>query len=95
MSGSSNIEGSAPSDIESSSGSSVDSGEGSGERPSLSRALFAFSCSSFLLLFLSRLYFSAFFCVSCAAARWWFAARVSGSGGSETYPLRVSPCERD
>ena len=82
-------------DVESSSGSGVDSGEGSGERPSLSRDLFSFSCSSFLLLFLSWLYFSASFHAFCASTCWRFAARASGSGGSETYPWRLRPYERN
>ena len=73
------------SDEESSSGSGVDSGEGSGWRPSLSRFLFSFSCSSFLLLFLSRVSFSTSFRAFCASACWRFVARVSGSRGFETY----------
>jgi len=57
----------------------------SGERPSLSRLLFSFSWSSFL--FLSRIAFASSFLLFSSCARRWFATRVSGSGGSETYPV--------
>ena len=74
--------------------SGVDSGMVCGERPSFSRLLFSFSCSSFLFLLVLRVSSSSF-CLFSASALRRFAAWVSGSGGSEMYPLRVSPCERD
>ena len=76
-------------------GSGVDSGVVSGERPSLSHLLFSFSCSSLLHLFLSWVAFSSSFLFFSSYARRRFAAWVSGSGGSETYPVRVSPCEHN
>ena len=93
VSGPSGIEGSSSSDEE--SGSGVDSGVASGERPCLSRFLFSFSCSSFIFLFLTLVAFSSSFLFFSAFAHMRFAVRVSGSGGSEVYPLQVSPWERD
>ena len=93
VSGSLDSEKSTSSDEE--SGSGVELGVGSGERPSFSRFLFSLSWSSFLFLFLSLVAFSSSFLLFSASAHRRFAVQVSGSGGSETYPLRVSPCECD
>lgn len=70
------------------------SGVGSGERPSFYCLLFFFSCSSTLLLFLSRVRFASSFRTFCALACSRFAAWVLRTGGFEGYPLRDNPYKR-
>jgi hypothetical protein len=53
--------------------------------------MFSFSWSSFLSLFLRWVAFTVSFLFFSTCPHRRFVARVSGSGGLETYPMWVSP----
>ena len=65
-----------------------------GDLPCFSRARFSFSCRSLSFLFLSWRRFSASFRSFFLSANLRFAARTSGSGGSEVYPWPRTPCKQ-